>query len=73
MTIKHIMKDGRVLDSIAGYVVTKEDCPQVYDLIDRLNQEGAKHEKKNKKQDFENSDSDRSDCVLSRCLLSGQS
>lgn len=68
MTIKHIMKDGRVLDSIAGYVVTKEDCPQVYDLIDRLNQEGAKHEKKNKKQDSQDNNNNRVVCVLSRCL-----
>lgn len=51
MTITHILKNGRVLTDIAGYVVRQEDCPQVYMLMDRLNQEGARrNESKNTKQ-----------------------
>ena len=73
MTITHIMKDGRVLDSIEGYVVTMKDCPQVYNLIDRLNQEGAKkrYEKTNKEQNFEDNHSDSSDSCSPVGLLCG--
>lgn len=73
MTIQHVMKDGRVLDSIEGYVVTMKDCPQVYNLIDRLNQEGAKkrYEKTNKKQNFEDNHSDSSDSCSPVGLLCG--
>lgn len=46
--IKHHLKDGKVLHSISGYLVRKEDVPQAYELIDLVN-EGDKnkdHEKK---------------------------
>ena len=51
MTITHVLKDGTVLSDITGFVVKYEDCPQVYNLINRLNQEGMKNETKDKKQD----------------------
>ena len=41
--IRHHLKDGRVLNSITGYLVKKEDVPQAYEVIDLVNCEGDKH------------------------------
>lgn len=38
VTIRHFLKDGTQVDSIEGRVVSYEDCPEVYHLIDRINQ-----------------------------------
>lgn len=38
--IRHHLKDGRVLKSIKGYLVKKEDVPQAYEMIDLVNCEG---------------------------------
>lgn len=46
MAIRHHLKDGTVLDDITGHVVRKEDVPQVYELIDRMNTERQKREEK---------------------------
>ncbi len=35
--ITHILKDGRVLDDITGYKVRREQCPVVYEILERLN------------------------------------
>lgn len=44
--IKHHLKDGKVLNSITGYLVRKEDVPQAYELIDLVNEgENKDHEK----------------------------
>lgn len=40
--IRHILKDGRVIEDITGHVVKKEDVPSVYELIDRINEERSK-------------------------------
>lgn len=32
----HILKDGRVLDSIEGYVVPYEDCPEAYHILAKI-------------------------------------
>ena len=45
--VKHILKDGTVLDDITGHVVKMEDAKVVYQIMDKMNQErqkGAKDE-----------------------------
>ena len=53
MTIKHILADGRETDTIAGHVVKGQDAKFVYELIARMNREGAKHEKEISKNAFD--------------------
>ncbi|MBO7672435.1 hypothetical protein J6S88_03405 [bacterium] len=36
--VKHVLKDGTVLDDITGHIVKKEDAKSLYALIDTLNQ-----------------------------------
>ena len=40
MTIKHILKDGTVLDDISGHVVKMEDAKQFYLILGRINEMG---------------------------------
>lgn len=35
--IKHVMKDGSVLNDITGHLVRKEDVPCAYSLMEKLN------------------------------------
>ena len=42
MTIKHILKNGTILTDINGHVVKMEDVRTVYDLMDRINQNGKR-------------------------------
>lgn len=37
--IRHILKDGAVLNDITGHVVKQEDAPVVYNLICKVNGE----------------------------------
>lgn len=37
--VKHILKNGIVLQDIKGHVVKKEEAPQAYALVERLNRE----------------------------------
>ena len=37
--VKHILKDGTVLDDITGHVVKKEDVPMAYELMEKMNAE----------------------------------
>lgn len=41
--VKHVLKDGTVLDDISGIVIKKEQFPAVYEILDRLN--GDSYEK----------------------------
>lgn len=41
--VKHIMKDGRVLSDIKDHVVKAEEAKEVYQLIDRINEERRKN------------------------------
>lgn len=53
--IRHHLKDGKVLTDITGHVVKKEDVPMAYALIDCMNQERERGNKKDegvKKQYF---------------------
>ncbi len=34
--VKHVLKDGTVLDDISGHVITREQFPEVYDIMDRF-------------------------------------
>lgn len=42
VVVRHFLKDGTQVDSIEGRVVSYEDCPEVYHLINRINQSRAK-------------------------------
>lgn len=44
--IKHVLKDGRVVDSIAGTVIRQQDFEHVYEVINNINRryEGIKNE-----------------------------
>ena len=44
--IKHVLKDGRVVDSIAGTVIRQQDFEHVYEVINNINRryEGTKNE-----------------------------
>ena len=43
MTIRHILKDGTVLDDISGHVVKMEDAPVAYELMDRVKERKDRH------------------------------
>lgn len=47
MAVKHVLKDGTVLDDIAGHVVRMQDAQGVYTLIDGINmsKKRSSHEK----------------------------
>lgn len=47
--VKHIMKDGTVLNDITGHVVKMEDAEVVYAILDKIN-ERVRKEKDNDKQ-----------------------
>ena len=49
MTIKHVLKDGTVLEDISGIVITREQNPEVYRAIEQIRKKGSgKNETKNK-------------------------
>lgn len=50
MAIKHVLKDGTVLDDISGIVITREDNPEIYRVVEKIRKKGSgKNETKNKK------------------------
>jgi hypothetical protein len=46
--IKHILKDGTVLNDITGHVVKKEDVPMAYAIIDKMNEKRTREKKDGK-------------------------
>lgn len=42
--IKHILKNGQQVDSVAGIVLKHEDFPGLYKLIDQINERVAKEQ-----------------------------
>ena len=40
--VRHIMADGTVRDSIDGFVVTYEACPEVYHILHQMSLEKAR-------------------------------
>lgn len=50
MTIKHVLKDGTVLDDISGIVITREDNPEIYRVVEKIRKKGSwENETKNEK------------------------
>lgn len=41
--VKHVLKNGTVLDDIAGHVVKKSDCPAVYAIAERKRNEKSRN------------------------------
>lgn len=41
MTIKHVLKDGTVLEDISGIVITREQNPEVYRVIEQIRKKGS--------------------------------
>jgi hypothetical protein len=49
MTIKHVLKDGTVLEDISGVVITREQNPEIYRVIEQIRKKGSgENETKNK-------------------------
>lgn len=46
MAVIHILKDGSVVKDITGHIVRYEDAPELYHLIERINREGSKSNKR---------------------------
>lgn len=50
MAIKHVLRNGEVLEDITGYVITREQNPEVYRVIEQIRKkERGRNEKTNKK------------------------
>lgn len=45
--VKHILKDGTVLNDITGHVVKIEDAKAIYLLMNKINEERRKKGEKN--------------------------
>lgn len=41
-TIRHILMDGTEVSDISGHVIKAEEHPVLYEVINRINQEGRK-------------------------------
>lgn len=49
MAIKHVLKDGTVLEDISGIVITREDNPEIYRVVEKIRKKGSgENEIKNK-------------------------
>lgn len=48
MAVKHVLRSGEVLDDISGRVIKKEDCPELYRIIEKIRREKRKDETKDK-------------------------
>ena len=42
--IKHFLKNGQQVDSVAGMVITMKDHPQFYAVLDQINERLSKQE-----------------------------
>ena len=47
MAVKHVLRSGEVLDDISGIVITREDNPEIYRIIEKIRREKGKDETKN--------------------------
>ena len=47
MRVMHVLKNGEQRESIKGHKVKRSDAAAVYALIETLNKDGGKNEKKN--------------------------
>lgn len=39
--ITHILKDGTIKQDITGHTVSRDDCPEVYEVIEREEKENG--------------------------------
>lgn len=46
MMIRHILKDGTILQDITDHVVRVEDAEAVYTLMDKMNEQGGNDDRK---------------------------
>ena len=44
--IRHILKDGTQVDSVEGIVIKQKDFPELYKIIEKMNERIAKEEAK---------------------------
>lgn len=40
MTVRHVLKDGRVLSDLRGHVVRYEEAVNAYKLMENINKQG---------------------------------
>jgi hypothetical protein len=45
--IKHVLKDGSVVDSIEGHMIKAADYPVLYEVVNRIQKEGDNTEASN--------------------------
>jgi hypothetical protein len=43
--VKHITRDGQVLQDITGHKIRKEDAPEIYEILERIRERGEKSER----------------------------
>ena len=43
--IKHILKDGTVLQDITGHIIKQESAPVVYQIIEQMEREEKENER----------------------------
>jgi hypothetical protein len=40
--VKHITRDGQVLQDITGHKIRKEDAPEIYEILERIRERGER-------------------------------
>ena len=40
MIVRHVLKNGTELESMSGYVVQRQACPELYALVERMEDDG---------------------------------
>ena len=58
--IIHVLRDGRTVETVQGYVVPRTAARLAYELLERMN--GGSYEE-NEERDFENDNMDRRDSM----------
>ena len=66
--IIHVLRDGRTVESVQGYVVPRTAARLAYELLERMN--GGCYEE-NEERDFENDNMDRRDSMDTFGVLAG--
>lgn len=41
--IYHVLKDGTVVPDVKGHVIKADDFPVIYEVINKIQKEGAEH------------------------------
>ena len=48
MMVKHVFKNGTTANDITGHTVKRTDCPMVYEILERLNNDNTNNRVANK-------------------------